>query len=91
MVSNKLHREWEEQALWQLKGKKPVVKYPVAISCMFYMKDNRHRDLDNCLSSVLDVLVKAGILEGDDWKRVSPITIDCGGVDKKPRCEVFFD
>lgn len=92
MVANKQHRAWEEDALWQLKKYKPLVNYPASMTCIFTMKDNRHRDLDNCLTSVQDVLMKAGILKADDWQSLRPITIDCAGVDKTdPKVEIWFD
>ena len=34
----------------------------------FYHGDMKRRDSDNQLSSVLDTLVDAGILEDDNWK-----------------------
>ena len=91
MVSNKLHREWEQSALWQLKGKKPCTTYPTTISCVFYNVDNRKRDNSNMLDSVQDVLVKASILEGDHWQ-----VLDIGGVHSEidrcnPRAEVWIE
>lgn len=90
-VPNKTYTEWEKQALWQLKGTKPVTEYPVALSMTFYVKDNRGRDMDNMLASVLDCLQKAGVLANDDWQHCRPITIDCGGIDKlNPRVEITW-
>lgn len=92
MIANHQHRQWETDALWQLKGKPPVENYPVALTCVFYMKDNRARDLDNCLTSVQDVLVKAGIIKGDHWQLLAPVTADCAGIDAKdPRVEIWLD
>lgn len=91
ITSSKLSKVWVEQALWQLKGKKPVTSYPVALRLVFYVKDNRGRDLDNMASSALDVLQEAGIIVGDDWQHVRPLTMDCGGVDANPRVEISWD
>lgn len=91
-VPSPRYKEWETASLWQLKGTKPVENYPVALTLVFYQKDHRKRDLDNQLSSVLDTLVKAGILKGDTWQDVCPITLDCQGVEKdNPRVEIYID
>ncbi len=92
LLPNKQYAEWKEEAAWQLKGKGMVVDYPVALTCVFFVKDHRGRDLDNMLSAVLDALVKAEIIRSDSWQDVRPITIDCGGVDKNnPRVEIWLD
>jgi Holliday junction resolvase RusA-like endonuclease len=91
MVSNKLHRDWEIDALWQLKGKAVVTDYPATLTCIFYNGDKRKRDNSNMLDSVQDVLVKAGILEDDNcW------LLDVGGLHSEydkdnPRVEIFFE
>lgn len=91
LLPNKQYAEWKEDAAWQLKREKPVAEYPVAMTCVFYMKDKRGRDLDNCLSAVCDALVKAEIIKDDSWQNLCPITIDCQGVDKEPRVEIYLD
>lgn len=90
-IPNQAYAEWETAALWQLKGKGKVENYPVAVTVIFHVKDNRGRDLDNMLASVMDCLQKAEIIENDSWQFCAPITIDCAGVDKNPRCEVYLD
>lgn len=42
--------------------------YSISISVVF--KDRRRRDLDNILSSILDLLVDAGVLPDDCWEKV---------------------
>lgn len=90
-VPSSRYKEWETAALWQLKGKQPVTEYPIALNIIFTVKDKRSRDLDNMLASVMDCLQKAGIIESDDWQHCAPITIDCAGISKEPRCEVYID
>jgi Holliday junction resolvase RusA-like endonuclease len=91
LIPSKLHKAWEEETLWQLNGKKPIENYPVSMAVTFYCKDRRKRDLDNMLTSIQDVLVKANILEGDDWSKLSDITISYGGYDKaNPRAEIYI-
>jgi len=92
IASNSGVLAWKRDALWQLKAYKPIEKYPVALTVVFYVPDNRRRDLDNMLTSIQDVLVKAGILKDDNWQNLSPITLDCGGIDKEnPRAEIWID
>lgn len=92
ITSSQSSKQWAEDAMWQLKGKKPVESYPVAVTMVFYFKGKHRKDLDNACSSVLDVLKTAGIIVDDDWTHVCPITIDCGGIDKaEPRVEIYLD
>lgn len=89
---SKDYMAWEKDALKQLMGTQPVTNYPTGITMVFYMKDNRGRDLDNMSSSVLDMLQKANIIESDDWQHIDTLTLQAGGVDKlKPRVQVFID
>ncbi len=87
--------EWEKPALLELKeqfaGLK-ITNYPITLTMVFYNKDNRRHDLDNQSSSILDTLVKAGVLEDDNQTKVDALQLQYGGVDKEnPRCEVFID
>lgn len=93
VASNSNVTEWKKDALWQLKQYDLVVtEYPVSMTIVFYVKDNRRKDMDNMLTSIQDVLVKAGIIEDDSWQFVRPITIDCAGIDKdNPRAEIWID
>ncbi len=92
LLPNKEYRAWKEDAAWQLKQAPPITNYPISLTCLFYVKDNRGRDMDNMLASVLDALQKAGVIENDDWQHIRPITIDCAGIDKaNPRVEVYLD
>jgi Holliday junction resolvase RusA-like endonuclease len=74
-------KDWQESAAWQLKGK-PNFKEPVVISYTFYVKDKRRRDLDNMIATVNDALVKAEIIQDDDWQHLS-IGQAVGALDRK--------
>ena len=92
---SKRFTEWEAPALVQLqeqfKGLR-VTDYPITITMVFFNGDQRRHDLDNQCSSILDTLVKAGIIEDDNQKFVEAIQLQYGGHDKaNPRCEVFLD
>ena len=83
LVPSQNHKDWHDGAMWELKQQRvESVKQPVEIHCAFYMKDNRRRDLDGAISSILDLFVDAGILEDDDWKHVPKISACVLGIDK---------
>jgi Holliday junction resolvase RusA-like endonuclease len=89
-IPSQRYKAWEEEALYQLIGTVPITKYPIEMQVTFYVKDKRGRDMDNMLSSVLDCLQKADVLESDDWQHISKILLLAGGVDKdNPRVEIL--
>jgi len=95
IASNDRVKQWQQSAQLQLKrqfkGFK-VVDYPIAITIVVYNKDERRRDLDNCLSSVCDSLVAAGVIEDDDTKHISQWCVEYGGIDRdNPRAEIFIE
>lgn len=55
-----LKRQWQ----WAPVGSE---EHPLHISFSFTFKDRRRRDLDNLISSALDLLGKAGVIENDKW------------------------
>ncbi len=67
---SKSYKNWEEQALWQLKNYKEKHTGKVHISFQFEMKGKLDTDLDNMVTSVLDVL-QAGEIIDDDKNVVS--------------------
>lgn len=91
-IPSKNHAIWEKQALLQLKSEyRGHADKPVTIAYSFYVKDNRRRDLDNMIASINDVLVKAKLIEDDNWQ-----TLSIGGanayIDKNnPRCELWVE
>lgn len=48
---------------------------PVELQITVVQKDKKRRDLDGCVSTILDCLVKAGILEDDRLQIVSSIKV----------------
>lgn len=88
-------KAWQDSAHIQLLEQRlkvpPGLDYPVALMVTVFYGDNRRHDLDNALSSVLDALVKAGVIEDDNSKFVNYISIQ-GGFDKSnPRAEIEID
>jgi Holliday junction resolvase RusA-like endonuclease len=88
---SKIYQAWEVEALWQLKGKPTFTSSKVRVNYFFYCGDHRRRDLDNMIASVNDALVKAGIIDDDDWKHLS-IGTAMGMYDKEnPRAEIKIE
>lgn len=63
-ISSKAYLAWEKEALWQLKGKEPLADQ-TDIQIVFHMKGKLDADLDNLVTSLLDVLQKAKIIKND--------------------------
>lgn len=96
IANSEKFNDWHEKALREVCLFSKAAKYrnkprknPLSIRMGFYNKDNRRHDLDNMVSSVLDLLVDAGYLEDDHCKIVSSMLVVFRGVDRKnPRVEV---
>lgn len=100
---SKNYAAWEKDALVQLSTQdwQKFDSYPVTLTCTFYLATMAGKDLDNMLSSVLDVLkdqkkrvggkmitVREGVVEDDSWRHICPITIDAELDRANPRVEI---
>lgn len=93
-ISSSAHvKAWQSAALWELRSVAlPNWTYPLSATLLFYFSNKRRHDLDNCTSSVLDILVKAEIIKGDDYTCLCCITSVFKAVDKSnPRVEIWLD
>ena len=62
---------------------------PLGVSIRIWEKDKTRRDLDNQATSVLDALVRAGVIEDDSVRVVQKLNVELAGFDKKvPRAEI---
>lgn len=88
-------KEWQEKASYELRSQfkdYKVTNYPISIAVIFFYDSKRRHDLDNALSSVMDALVHAEIIEDDNCNFVDNISISYGGVDKaNARAEIYLD
>lgn len=90
IMSNQNVKGWQNSAdvqLLQYRIKEPL-QGKQEISIMFYVKDNRRRDLDNMLTTIQDSLVRAGILEDDSWKQLRIGLVDAELDKENPRAEI---
>lgn len=92
-VPSEAHEAWEEEMLWNLKSQERPEEPFQKCSCLvgFYVPDRRVADLTNKTESIMDVMVKAGIIKDDNWFCVGSLDLRFYGVDKQnPRCEVYI-
>lgn len=77
---NKTYRQWHEVALVQIVSQwnRIGIAGPCAVYVEFIHGDLRRRDSDNGLSSVIDLIVDAGILPDDKWQVIPEITVKNG-------------
>jgi len=84
IISSKSHKEWHARAMWQLKAQRLTpIKGPVKIEIIAWFKTKRKKDLDGVLSTVLDLLVDAGIIEDDSHTIVKYVSIMFAGYGPK--------
>lgn len=80
---SKAFTDWHQEAEQQLvvQGLHKFNK-PVMIQADFYFENNIRRDLDNRITSILDLFTDLGIIEDDRWQCVPEIVVT-GQLDKK--------
>lgn len=94
---NKRYMEWHNAVVSQLqllllqKQIRTFSDCRIKMTVTFYHGDMKRRDSDNQLSSILDTLVDAGIIEDDNWK-VIPVKLILDDYDKgNPRVELEIE
>ena len=86
-VRSAVYKAWAIEAGYVVNRARPI-KGPVAVSVRLAPPNKRKRDADNSLKPILDLLVKHGIIEADDWsvvRKVEAEWIEAGSV---PPCVV---
>lgn len=72
------YREWKVAAIASLTaqwGDRPQVSGPVIVVIALKGKHRRSGDADNTAGAILDAMVQAGILSGDNLKAVPTLTV----------------
>ena len=74
----------------------PRFSDPVRLTYIYYARSNRRLDISNPCSVIdkfaCDALVKARIIEDDNFNQIKEVVYKFGGVDKDdPRCELVID
>lgn len=97
ITSNRKAKTMEEMMANQfmiqkiMNNKSIQIKPPFEVSIMIWEKDHTRRDLDNQATSVLDGLVRAGVIEDDSVNYIERLEVKLGGYDKqRPRAEIII-
>lgn len=87
---SKKYSDWHKAAmteiLLQVQNRRKI-QNPVKITLHFIHGDNRRRDSDNGVSSILDTLVDAEILDDDNWKIVRCLEVYNSYKKDEPGCQ----
>ena len=95
LIPSKRYRDYEQQAILLIPYEVKVgIDYPVNIKATYYRDSKRRVDITNLESALMDVLVKAGVLNDDC--AIPPIVVSTDGsrveVDKiNPRTEIVIE
>jgi Holliday junction resolvase RusA-like endonuclease len=76
-IPSEKYRKWLQSQKIELYRQgilRQPIDNPVKISFVFYHKDERTRDTDNQISSILDLLKDAKVIKDDNWKIVKRIS-----------------
>lgn len=72
LIQSKNYRDYEKDACWQISELHITdhIDYRINIKYTFYRSSKRRVDLSNLIAAADDILVKAGVIEDDNWKIV---------------------
>jgi Holliday junction resolvase RusA-like endonuclease len=93
LFASSKHREWEASALKQIMvdGHKPMVEKVFSVVMDFNFPDMRRTDLTNKAESVMDLIVKAGILKDDSWQEVPQVVLTGKrDLNSEPGCKIII-
>jgi Holliday junction resolvase RusA-like endonuclease len=76
-IPSKAFSDWQESALWQVRQQtKTRFLKPVSLEVIIYFGTNGRADLDNRVTSILDMLVEALVIRDDKWQDVPRISAE---------------
>lgn len=79
---NPKHKEFRSEVAYSSYKAFKVTEYPVEVTAYLYMPDKRLRDADNTKKTILDALVRAGVIKDDNWKYVRRTVAEIVEVDE---------
>lgn len=84
------YRDWEEENILNVRAMSiRELTPPYSIAYKVYAPDKRISDLTNKIEGINDCLVKAGVLQDDNWFLLNEMSMTFAGVDRShPRIEV---
>lgn len=73
IIPSPAYRKFEKAAGWLIPGRfrNLQISSPVNVKCVYYMPTRRRVDLVNLQEATLDILVKYGVLEDDNYNIVA--------------------
>lgn len=90
LIQSEQYVKFERDCLKFLISYKRHIRTPVNLKCTFYVPDKRKRDIVNLLNAIQDVLVKAGVLEDDNYNIVASVD-GTRIIYEKGRCETIVE
>lgn len=89
IIQGEKYLKYERDCSKFLNKYKTNIDYPVNVKSVFYMADNRRRDLTNYEEALADILVKYGVIKDDNFKIVQSWDGSRIKIDKdNPRTEI---
>lgn len=90
VTSSKKYKEWEQDMLWSLKSCKTKFTDIQEIYIVFYPTNKYKSDLTNKAESIMDLLVKADIIEDDNWFEIPSLYLKMVDGETVPKIEITF-
>ena len=90
-MMNALKQRWKDFIQWFIENQGYTNLHIEKCEMKFitYYKTNRRHDIDNgCPKFILDGLVECGMIEDDDSKHLTKLTMQCGVDKQHPRTEL---
>lgn len=87
------YERYARSAGWFIRPVPPKpIDFPVTVKCLFYLPDERRRDLTNLLECIDDILVENRVLADDNYKIVaSHDGSRCFVNREQPRTEIYIE
>ena len=91
ILPSQKYEQYEREAAWFISPPLMPIDKPVNVEMLFYMPSKRRCDLVNHEEACLDLLVKAGVLEDDNYNVVASMDGSRVMYDKeRPRTEIVI-